>query len=251
MGAGTQVVITGMGVVAPGGVGLDEFHEAQLAARSAVRRVPELERVPGLVSIAAPVELPPALRMDRREALRTDRCVQLASAAAGLAVEHAKLDLEDVDRSRVGVLIGTGAGGMGASEESLRTMVADGAPAVRARTIPMLMLNAPAAHVAIRFGLTGPCASVATACASGGDSIIAAVQAIRSGEADVMLAGGTEAPITPFVMASFGALGALAGDARGPEAASRPFDAGRTGFVMAEGSGVLVLESAEHAAARG
>jgi 3-oxoacyl-[acyl-carrier-protein] synthase II len=246
------VLVTGMGVVTPVGVGVDQFHEAQLAARSGIRPISLIDLpADNPVGIAGEVDLPPELMMDRRDALRSDRCTQLVVAAADLAIEHAKLNLDGIDPTRAGVVIGSGGGGLGTTEDACRQLYEAGARAVRARTIPMLMLNSPAAAVAIRFGLTGPCTAVATACASGADAIIAAAQAIRAGDADLVLAGGGEAPITRLVLSGFAALGALASDGGTPERASKPFDANRTGFVLAEGSAVLVLESAAHAAARG
>jgi 3-oxoacyl-[acyl-carrier-protein] synthase II len=252
MAGGRDVVVTGMGVVSPAGVGVDPFPEAQLAARSGIRAISRFELADDdPVGIAGEVDLPPELTMDRRDALRSDRCTQLVTAAADLAVQHAGLDPAGVDLTRAGVVIGSGAGGVGTFEAGCRLLYDVGAKAVRARTIPMVMVNSPAASLAIRFGLTGPCTAVATACASGTDAIIAAAQAIRAGDADLVLAGGAEAPVTRYALAGFAALGALAAADGDPERASRPFAADRTGFVIAEGAAVLVLESASHAAARG
>jgi len=246
-----DVVVTGMGVVSPAGVGLDEFHAAQLSGRSAVRGLSRYACAADPVRIAGEVDLPPDLTMSRRDALRTDRCAQLVAAAADLAVAHAKLDLASIDRTRAGVVIGSGMGGASTWEASCQALQRDGAAAVRARTIPMSMPNDPAASLSVRYGTTGPCTAVGTACASSADALVAAFHMIATGEADLVLAGGAEAPIVRTVVIGFSRLGALAENNDEPTRASRPFDAGRRGFVIAEASAVLVLESAAHAAARG
>jgi 3-oxoacyl-[acyl-carrier-protein] synthase II len=249
-GSGGEIVVTGMGVATAAGVGLDAFHAGQLAARGTARTITRYACADDKVRIACEVDLPPEFLLDRREELRTDRCTALAIASADMAIEDAKLDWDIVDRSRAGVVVGSGTGGATSWEAAYRALCSGGERAVRAHTVPMSMLNNPGTTVAIRYGLTGPCTAVASACAAGADALIAGFSMIRSGEADVVLAGGAEAPVVRTVVASFARLGALAQSAD-PALASRPFDADRSGFVMAEGSAVLVLESAEHAAARG
>lgn len=248
-----SVVVTGMGVVTAAGVGLDDFHAGQLAGRGTARWVTRFLRPEqaDYVAIAGEVDLPEALALTPRELHRVDRCTELALVAAGSAVDHAKLDPAQLDRTRVGVVIGSGMGGAATYEAGCRALHEHGARAVRARTVPMSMLNDAAGSVAIRHGLTGPCTAVATACASGADALVAAYAMIVSGEADVVVAGATEAPVVASVLAGFSRLRALAKPGDDPTEACRPFDAGRTGFVIAEAAAVLVLESESHATARG
>ncbi|CAM03402.1 3-oxoacyl-[acyl-carrier-protein] synthase II [Saccharopolyspora erythraea NRRL 2338] len=246
-----EVVVTGMGVVSPLGVGTEQFHANQQLGRSAVRRVTAYDPGDDPVRIAAEVDLPEQFQFTRRDQLRTDRCTQLAIVAARLGVEEAKLDLAASDTSRIGVVIGSGMGGVGTWERNCLALHESGVRAMRTKTVPMSMINDPSASIAIRYGTTGPCTTVTTACASGADALVAAAQMIRLGEADVVLAGGAEAPLSRSVLAGFARLGALSEDNDAPESACRPFSADRTGFVMGEGAAVLVLESAEHATARG
>lgn len=247
------VAITGFGVVSPVGVGRHAYHAAQLAAQSGVDAIGGYDPGTDRVRIAGEVTLPPELEVDRQERLRTDRCTRLASAAARLAVEDAGLDLrgEGVDLRRTGVVMGSGMGGAGTWEAGFLRFDRGGIEAVRARTIPMGMVNGAAAWIAIHYGLTGPCTTVCTACAAGSDALVAAHQMIAAGEADVVLSGGAEAPVIRAVVAAFTRLTALSERNDEPQGASRPFAKDRDGFVIAEGAAVLVLESPAHAAARG
>lgn len=240
-----------MGVVSPAGCGLTDFHAGQIGVRSGIRRISLYDPGADPVRIAGEVDLPADLDLSRREALRTDRCTRLAAAAVRLGLDDAGLAPADLDLDRVGVVIGTGVGGAASAEQNYRTYFHDGADALRARAIPMGMVNDPSAWVAINHGFRGPCTTVATACASGADAIVAGYQMIASGEADVVIAGGAEAPVTRSLVSGFTKLGALSRRNDEPERASRPFSADRTGFVIGEGAAVLVLESAESARARG
>ncbi|MFE3092482.1 beta-ketoacyl-ACP synthase II [Streptomyces sp. NPDC059248] len=246
-----RVVVTGLGPVTPVGVGAKDFHVGQLDGRSGVRTISRFDATPLPVRIAGEVDLPDHLALSRRERAATDRCTQLGAAAAALAIEDSGLDLAVEDPTRIGVSIGTGCGGATSIEESSRAFLDRGLSAVPARFVPMSMANSTAAWVAIHHGLTGPCTTSVTACASGAESLVAAHQMIMAGEADVVLAGGAEAPLTPMIVASFARMKALSTRNDEPERASRPFGADRDGFVLSEGAAVLVLESAEHAAARG
>jgi 3-oxoacyl-[acyl-carrier-protein] synthase II len=249
--SGTRVVVTGLGPVTTIGVGAADFHQAQLKGVSGVGPITRFD-ASGLSSrIAGEVELPAELAPSRREALAADRCTLLARAAATLALADSGLDLAAEAPERCGVVVGTGAGGLETWEANTRTLIASGPGRLGARFIPMAMSNAPAARIAVDLGLTGPCSAVSTACASGADALVAAYQMIVCGEADVVLAGGTEAAVNPLTVAGFARMGALSRRNDAPELASRPFAADRDGFVLAEGAAVLVLESAEHAAARG
>ncbi|WP_030544307.1 beta-ketoacyl-ACP synthase II [Streptomyces albus] len=248
---GREVVVTGLGPVTPIGVGRQEFWRAQLAGVSGVRTVTRFDPAGFPVRIAGEVDLPAALAPGSREERSTDRCTHLALAAARLAVEDASLDLAAEDRDRVGVVLGTGAGGAGGWETNARLLETSGPNRIAARSVVMSMANSSASHIALSCGITGPSTSVVSACASGGEALIGAHQMIASGEADVVLAGGAEAPVTPLLLAGFARTGALSARNDEPGRASRPFDADRAGFVLAEGAAVLILESAEHARARG
>ncbi|MBB4895511.1 3-oxoacyl-[acyl-carrier-protein] synthase II [Streptomyces olivoverticillatus] len=251
--SGHRVVVTGLGPVTSVGVGAKRFHVGQSEGRSGVRTISRFDPAGLPVRIAAEVDLPPELELSRRDTRATDRCTQLASVAATLALQDSGLDLEAEDRSRIGVAIGSGAGGTETTEHNLRASFerADGHKGLSARFIPSSMVNSAAAWVTIQYGLTGPSSAAVTACASGADSLVAAHQMIATGEADVVLAGGTEAPLASRMVGGFAKMRALSTRNDEPERASRPFSADRDGFVLGEGAAVLVLESAEHAAARG
>ncbi len=247
------VAITGLGVASPVGVGRRAYHAAQLAGRSGIDAIRGYDPGGDPVRIAGEVAVPPGLEADRRECLRTDRCTRLASAAARLAVEDAGLDLPHggADPRRTGVVMGSGMGGAGSWEAGFLDFQRGGLSAVRARTVPMGMVNDAAAWIAIHYGLTGPCTTVCTACAAGSDALVAAHHMIAAGEADVVLAGGAEAPVVRGIVAAFTRLTALSERNDEPRRASRPFAKDRDGFVIAEGAAVLVLESPAHAATRG
>lgn len=246
------VAVTGMGVVSPNGVGNAEFHAAQLAARSGVDTITRYECADDDVRVAGEVRLPDELTLERREQVRADRCTQLAAAAAALAVDDADMSVEgQIDLERTGVSIGSAMGGATAIEDNLLAYFKSGPRAVRSRGIPMSMNNSASAWVAIRYGITGPCLAVSTACASGADAIVSAYQMIASGEVDVVLAGGAEAPVVRSVVSGFAKMGALSTRNGEPAGASRPFSKDRDGFVIAEGAAVLLLESEAHARARG
>ncbi|MPQ96883.1 beta-ketoacyl-ACP synthase II [Modestobacter sp. I12A-02628] len=241
-----------MGVASPAGVGLMEFHAAQFGGRSGVRAIRSYEAAGDGVRIAGEVDIPADMDLARREALKTDRCTRLAAAATRQALEDANIaDVSELDRARVGVVIGSGVGGATSAEQNYLTYFREGPDGLRARAIPMAMINDASAWVAINYGFRGPCTTVATACASGADAIVAGYQMIALGEADIVLAGGTDAPITRTIVSGFDKLGALSRRNDDPAGASRPFSADRTGFVIAEGSAVVVLESEKSARARG
>ena len=248
-----QVVVTGLGPVTGIGVGAHAFHQGQLACASGIRTITRFDigawDLP--VSIAGEVDVPPDRQLSRRQIATTDRCTQLALVAARLAVEDAQLPLGRLDLARVGVVIGTGIGGVQTWEEGLRPLDGGAASSVTPRAIPKAMCNAPAAVVAIEYGFAGPLCAPTVACASGAEALVQAYQMIACGEADVVLAGGAEAPVSPSMIAGFSVMRALSRRNDDPAGASRPFSIDRDGFVLAEGAAVLVLESAEHAARRG
>jgi 3-oxoacyl-[acyl-carrier-protein] synthase II len=246
-----QVVVTGLGPVTPIGVGAAAFHEGQLACRSGIRTISRFDPTDLPVRIAGEVDLPAAFALDGRAAAATDRCTHLAAAAAHLAVLDSGLDLGSEDPCRIGVVLGTGIGGVSTWERTSRVAHDQGSGRVGPRFIPMAMPNNAASWIATHYGFTGPSTAVVTACASGAEAVAVAYLMIAAGVADVVLTGGAEAPITPIVVTGFASMRALSRRNDEPQRASRPFSADREGFVLAEGAAILVLESAAHAAARG
>jgi 3-oxoacyl-[acyl-carrier-protein] synthase II len=246
----TRVVITGVGAVTPAGATARATVDAVLAGRSAVGPITAWDTDGHPVRFAASVpDFDPSPWIAPRDARRIDRVSLLGMVAAEEALAEAGL-AGSTDPSRVAVVIGSGVGGIVTLEDQIATRVTRGPERVGPLLIPMMMANATAGLVALRHGFRGAALCVSTACASGANSIGEGAAMIRSGRADVVVAGGTESAITPTAMAAFARMGALSTRNDDPAAASRPFDADRDGFVMGEGAGVLVLESAAHAKAR-
>ncbi|MEM7754284.1 MAG: beta-ketoacyl-ACP synthase II [Planctomycetota bacterium] len=189
--------------------------------------------------------------IEKRELKRLDRCTVLGIGAAVEAVGHSGIDFASEDPARCGVVIGSGVGGIDTIERAAHTTRDRGPDRLSPFTVPRLMANATAGNVSLRFGLKGPCSAHATACASSGHSVNDAVNYIRRGDADVMVTGGTEAAVTPLCLGAFMTMRALTTRNDDPEHASRPFDKDRDGFILAEGAGILVIESLDHALARG
>jgi 3-oxoacyl-[acyl-carrier-protein] synthase II len=247
-----RVVITGLGCVSPVGHSAEESWQAVLAGRSGVGPLTLFDSEGLPVRIAAEVKgFDPLRYMDRKEARKMDRFSQFAVAAAQEAVENAALEPTDADRHRIGVLIGSGIGGIATLEREIRTGLEKGWDRLSPFFIPMMICDMASGQVSIRFGLAGPNSCVVTACATGTNAIGDAAAIIRRGDADAMLAGGAEAAVTPSSVGGFAACRALSTHNEAPEKASRPFDALRDGFVIGEGSAVLVLEELERAKARG
>ena len=246
----TAAVVTGIGVATPIGTGAAAFWDALVEGRSGAGPIDAFDASGYSTRIACQVrDFDAATYMDPRAAARSDRFTQLAVAAGVLAWKDAGLD--DVDRTRAGAVVGSGIGGLYTIEEQHDVMRNSGARRVSPFTVPKLMPNAAAAALAMRLDLGGINHCVSSACATGAHAIGEALLAIRAGRADVVLAGGTEGALTPLALAAFDRMGALSRRNDEPERASRPFDAGRDGFVFGEGAGVLVLESEEHARRRG
>ena len=249
---GRRVVITGFGCVSPLGVTADETWNAAIAGRSGVGAIQRFDTSEFPVRIAAQApddfdfgDLP------AKEARRLDRFTLLALAAAREAMRDAGLDLGSAESERCGVAIGSGIGGLGLLSESIAMLKTSGPRRVSPFTIPMSICNMASGYVAIQHRLRGPNLCQTAACASGAHSIGGAARAIERGDADVMLAGGAEAPITELALAGFASMKALSTRNESPATASRPFDADRDGFVIGEGAAVLVLEDLEGARARG
>ncbi len=247
-----RVVITGLGLVSPLGIGWRASWEAALAGRSTARLITRFDTSAHACKIACEVQGfdPGDFELDRRAARRMDRASQFAVAAARLAVEDAGLTI-DGNGARMGAVISTGNGASETFEENHRALLERGPGRASPLMVPMTIVNMSAGHVSMQLGLGGPSACVVTACASGNHGIGDAAAIIRRGAADVMIAGGTEAGVTPYCMASLDATRALSRRNDAPERASRPFDVDRDGFVAAEGAGLLVLESLDHARQRG
>jgi 3-oxoacyl-[acyl-carrier-protein] synthase II len=236
-----DVVVTGRGVVSPVGTGADAFVDALLEARSGVRQASE----EGGYTTAPCADFDPEAWMTPKEARRTDRFAQLALAAALQATEESGL-LDTIEPERLGILVGTGVGGLVTMQREMEAWIAKGDRAVSPHFVPMMMPNAAAGTVAMALGARGPGWSVASACATGAHAIGEGMRLIERGEVDAVVAGGAEAALTGLCLAAFRRMGALSRCG-----VSRPFDQRRDGFIMGEGAGILVLEAEEHARARG
>jgi len=248
----TRVVVTGLGTTNPLGGDVDSTWQAMLAGRSGVRHLTDewAEQMP--VKIAGRIAVEPSEVLERVKARRLDRSAQFAVVAATEAWRHAGLEgSTDVDGDRLGVAMASGIGGVTTLLDNYDTMLAKGPRRVSPLAVPMLMPNAPAAQISLLVGARAAVNTPVSACASGNEAIALAADQIRLGRADVVVAGGTEAAIHPLPMAAFANMMALSKNDGDPTTVSRPWDTGRDGFVLGEGAGVLVLESLEHATARG
>jgi 3-oxoacyl-[acyl-carrier-protein] synthase II len=252
MSVGTDratVVVTGLGATTPLGGDVRSTWRALLDGRSGVRRLTEDWAAELPVRIAAPVLVEPGTVIDRVQMRRLDRCEQLALVAAREAWADAGTPQADPDR--IGVAVSSGIGGVGSTLSAYDTLNAKGWQRLSPYTVPMLMPNGSAGWISLEINARAGVHTTVSACASGAESVGYAIEMIRSGRADVVLAGGTEAAIIPLNLAAFAAMRALSLRNDEPERASRPFDKSRNGFVLGEGAAMLVLESAEHAARRG
>lgn len=246
-----RVVITGMGVVTPIGNSVEEFWTNAKAGTVGIDEITKFSTEDYKVKLAAEVKnFDPTAYMDRKEARRMDPFCQYAIAASVEAMNDSGLEVTEENADRIGVIVGSGIGGLGTIEAENKKLLEKGPGRVSPLMIPMAIGNMAAGNVAIRHGLKGKCTSVVTACATGTHSIGDAFRTIQYGEADAMLAGGCEAAITPLGLAGFMNLTALS-ESKDKNRASIPFDAERDGFVMGEGAGIVVLEELEHAKARG
>ena len=247
-----RVVITGVGPVTPIGTGKETFWNNLIAGKSGVGIITRFDPTDFDVKIAGEVkDFEYADYMDKKEGKRMDRVTHFAVAAAKLAVEDAKLDLEKINQVRAGVCVGSGIGGIETFVEQTTKYVEKGPSKISPFFIPMEIPNMPAGQISIALGFKGPNTAIVTACATGTNCIGDAFRTIQYGDADIMIAGGTEAAISPVAVAGFANMKALSTNNEHPEKASCPFDKKREGFVMGEGAGVVVLEELEHAKARG
>ncbi|MBR2011741.1 MAG: beta-ketoacyl-ACP synthase II [Alphaproteobacteria bacterium] len=253
-----RVVITGMGIVSPVGTGLEYAWKNVVAGKSGVRKITGFE-VDDLASQIAGIpergsdagQFNPDAVIEPREQRKMDKCIIYGMVAADEAIKDAGLDTFIGNRERMGVSIGSGIGGFDTIYENCISLHEGGPRRVSPFFIPKGIINMTAGHVSIKYGLKGPNISVVTACATGAHSIGEGARLIQHGDADVMICGGTEGAVSRIALAGFSAMRALSTRNDNPEAASRPWDKNRDGFIMAEGAGILVLEEYEHAVARG
>jgi 3-oxoacyl-[acyl-carrier-protein] synthase II len=247
-----RVVITGIGAVTPIGTGVSGFWEGVRAKRSAVRAVTRFDTEAFRTKIAAEVpDFRPQDFVEERRVKRLDRCSQFALAASRLALTDAELDLAVEDKERIGAMMGTALGGVGHAEAQHEAFLRGGVREVDPGLALTVFAGAASCNLAIEHGLQGPNSTNGMSCASGAMAIGDAFRAIRGGEADLMLAGGAEAPLAPLTFGAFSIIRAMSTRNDDPGGASRPFDRGRDGFVMAEGAAVLILEERGRAVARG
>ena len=252
MGLDKRVVITGMGVIASNGNNVNDFWEALKSGKSGIGPITAFDASEFRTQIAGEVkDFNIEDYMDRKEARGLDRFCHFAVAASDEAVKMAGITADNYDLDRVGVLIGSGVGGLQTLEDETRKLVAKGPRRVAPLLIPKMICDMSSGIVSIRHGFRGPNFTAVSACASGTHSIGEASWIIKRGDADIMICGGTEASIVPIGVAGFASMRAMATRNDDPPGASRPFDKDRDGFVMAEGSGILVLESLDSALARG
>lgn len=251
MGNKTRVVVTGLGAITPIGNDVASFWQGLKDKKVGIAPITYFDTTDYKAKLAGEVkDFDPKKYMDPKAARRMEPFSQYAVAAAGEAISQAGLDMEKEDPFRVGTSIGSGIGSLQAMEREHKKMLEKGPNRVNPLLVPMMISNMAVGNVAMHYGLKGKSINVVTACATGTNSIGEAFRSIQYGEADVMVAGGTESAITPLGMAGFAALTALSTN-DDPETASRPFDKDRDGFVMGEGAGIVVLESLEHAQKRG
>ncbi len=244
-----RVVITGLGPVTPIGIGKENFFAGLKAGKNGIERITQFDPTEYACQIAGEVKNFNAEDfIDKKEIKRMDKYTQFAFAAAKLALEDSKLNLETINRDRAGIFVGNGIGGMQTLHNQYEKLFSKGPSKISPFFIPMTIANMAAGQIAIAFGIHGPAESIVTACASGTNCIGDAFFAIQNGEVDLMFAGGTEAAISPAGVAGFGAMKALCTDHNDdPAHASRPFDKNRSGFVMGEGAGIVLLETLESA----
>lgn len=247
-----RVVATGVGLATPLGIGIENVWQRILNGESGIAPITRFDTALHETKFAGEIkEFKPEDYISPKEIKRMDLFIQYALAASKVAMEDAGLDMGKEDAERAGVVVGTGLGGLPTIEKYHSVLLERGPGRITPFFIPMLIANEAPGHIAIQYGLKGPNLSIVTACATGSHSIGEASRIIQYGDADIMVAGGTEANLTPLTVGGFNAMKALSTRNDAPQKASRPFDKDRNGFVVAEGSGIVVLEELEHALKRG
>lgn len=246
-----RVVITGIGVLTPNGIGKDIFWKANIRGESGIGYIKCFDTSKHTIKIGGEItNFNPTSYMSADVARKADRFAQLGIAASQMAIRDSMLDLDREDSYRVGISMGSGLGGVLFHEEEMIAMLKRKMMESQPFTVPKVSPNAIAGHVSIIYKIKGPNISISTACSSGAHAIGQALEIIRNNRADVMIAGGAEAPLTPFTFGAFSSTGAMSKRNDNPKEASRPFDKERDGFVMSEGAGIVILEELEHAKRR-
>ena len=247
-----RVVITGIGIVSPFGVGLDLFWDNLVKGKSGIKPITLIDLSEHPVKFGGEfTDFNPDLHIDKKEAKKMDRYCQLGAVAAVEAVKDSGLDINNIDSNRFGVIVGSASGGMATIEKNHKVIIEKGPTKCSPYTVPMMIVDIAAGRISIMFNAKGPNKSVVTACATATHCMGDAFRTITCGDADIMIAGGCEAPLTSLAIAGFSSARTLSRRNEEPEKASRPFDKDRDGFVMAEGAGMFILEELEHALARG
>jgi 3-oxoacyl-[acyl-carrier-protein] synthase II len=247
-----RVVITGVGMITPLGIGVEQSWHGLLAGRSGIGKITQFDAANFATRIAGEVAcFNPEEYIEPKEIKKMDRFIHFAIAAAQMAMSDSGLKITDENAERTGVIVGSGIGGLRSIEHYHSVLLEKGPRRITPFFIPMLVVNLASGQISIRFGAKGPNSAVVTACATGSHAIGDAFKIIQRGDADVMIAGGTEAVITPLGIGGFNAMKALSTRNDEPERASRPFDMDRDGFIMGEGAGIMILESLETALERG
>ncbi len=253
MKSGTRVVVTGLGVVTPIGLTVGEFWQAMMEGKSGAGPITYFDTSRYDTKFACELKgFDPLKYLDRKSVQRMDLFTQYAMAAAAQAVEDAKVDFEKIDKDRVGVVVGSGIGGMWTYQRQIETIFTTGGPdRISPFFVPMMISDIAAGYISMRYRIKGPNYATVSACATASHAIADAAMLIQRGDADMMVTGGAEAAISPMGIGGFNSMKALSTRNDDPQHASRPFDAKRDGFVMGEGGGIMVLESYEHAVKRG
>jgi len=247
-----RVVVTGVGMITPVGVGVDSSWNNLISGISGIGKITQFDAFAFPTQIAGEVKgFNPEDYIEPKEIKKMDRFIHFAVAAASMAINDSRLKITEKNADRAGVIVGSGIGGLHAIEHYHSVFLEKGPRKISPFFIPMLIVNLAAGQISIRFGAKGPNSAMATACATGSHAIGDAYKLIQRGDADIMIAGGTEAVITPLGIGGFNAMKALSTRNDEPQKASRPFDAGRDGFVMGEGAGIVILEPLEDAQNRG
>ncbi len=247
-----RVVITGLGVIAPNGVGIKSFYEGNLNGISSASAITSFDVSNHAVKFAAQVkDFIPDKFIPKQQISRMDRFAQFGVAASKMAIEDSGLNLPQENSERIGIVMGTGLGGILFHEEEIMRMLTRHKMEAHPFSVPKVSPNSISSWIALTFKITGPNISITTACSSSANAIGHAMDMIRLNRADLIIAGGAEAPLTPFTFGAFSSIGVMSTRNNAPEQASRPFDKNRDGFVMGEGSAVIILEELDHAKKRG
>ena len=243
-----RVVVTGLGPVTSIGIGKEEYWDSLIEGRSGISHITNFDTEGYTTTIGSEVKnFDPEKYIDKKEAKRMDRFAQFAIAGTQLALEDSGLDLDSIDKRRVGVILGSGVGGIETLEREHTKLMERGAKRVSPFFIPMMISNMGPGQITMYYGFRGPSFTITTACASGNHAIGESFRMIQRGDADIIVTGGSEAAVSPISVAGFCSMKALSKRNDEPEKASRPFDKDRDGFVIGEGAGILILEELEHA----